>query len=115
MLVTFKSKAAADVLMYGEHARHILELLGKTAGERGVITAAETGPAIARLEQEIAEARAHALSEDIRHDVEAHQSADNDDHEHEPSQPVSFPTRAYPLLEMLRAANRGGHNVAWGI
>jgi hypothetical protein len=113
MLVTFKSKAASDVLMYGEHARRILDLLGKAA-DRGVLTAAETGPAIARLELEIAEARAHAATEDIRHDVEAHQSASREDHDHEPSQEVNFATRAYPLLEMLRAANREGHSVGWG-
>ena len=114
MLVTFKSKAASDVMMYGEHARRILEIIGK-GGTRGVITAAETGAAITRLEQEIAEARAHAATEDIRHDLEAHRSAGNDDHEHEPTEEVRFATRVYPLLEMLRAANREGHSVAWGI
>lgn len=114
MLVTFKSKAAADVLMYGEHAKRILDLLGKDA-KRGVITAEETGPAIERLEREIAEARAHAATEDIRHDVELHQSGEHEDHEHEPTQAVSFATRVYPLLEMLRAARRDGHSVAWGI
>ncbi|MDO8300788.1 DUF1840 domain-containing protein [Lacisediminimonas sp.] len=114
MLVTFKSKAAADVLMYKEHAKRMLDLLGKDI-ERGVISTAETGPAIARLEQEIAEIRAHATTEEIRHDVEIHQIPGQEDHEHEPSQPVSFATRVYPLLEMLRAAHREGHNVAWGI
>ena len=29
MLITFKSKAAAEVIMYKEHAQHILELIGK--------------------------------------------------------------------------------------
>jgi hypothetical protein len=114
MLVTFKSKAASDVLMYGEHARRLLELLGKDAS-RGVITQEETGAAVARLESEIAQARAHAATEEIMHDIELHQSADREDHEHEPTELVSFATRAYPLLEMLRAAHREGHNVAWGI
>lgn len=114
MLVTFKSKAAADVVMYKRHAQRILDLLGKDI-ERGVISTTETGPAIARLEQEIAEIQAHATTEDIRHDIEMHQTPGHEDHEHEPSQPVSFATRVFPLLEMLRAANRQGHNVAWGI
>ena len=114
MLVTFKSKAAADVLMYGDHARRILELLGKDAS-RGVITTEETGPAIARIEKEIAETRAHSATEEIRHDVTLHQSEGREDHDHEGHEIVSFATRVYPLLEMLRAANREGHNVAWGI
>ncbi len=114
MLITFKSKAASDVVMYKRHAKRILDLLGKDI-ERGVISTAETGSAIARLEQEIAEIQAHATTEDIRHDVEIHQTPGHEDHEHEPSQPVSFATRVYPLLEMLRAAHREGHNVAWGI
>lgn len=114
MLITFKSKAAADVPMYREHARRILDLLGKEV-ERGVITAAETGPAIERIEREIAELEAHGPAEDIRHDIEAHYTATTQSHEHEPVQPIPFATRAYPVLEMLRAAKRGGHSVAWGI
>jgi predicted metalloendopeptidase len=114
MLITFKSKAAADVVMYKEHAKRILDLLGKDV-ERGVITAAETASAVARLETEIAERRAHSVSDDVNTDVQAHHGAAGDDNEHEPSQPVSFATRAYPLLEMLRAAQRGNHVVAWGI
>ncbi|MFM7523363.1 MAG: DUF1840 family protein, partial [Betaproteobacteria bacterium] len=53
MLVTFKSKAAAEILMYATHAKPILDLLGKDT-ERGVITADETEQAIARIESEIA-------------------------------------------------------------
>ena len=114
MLVTFKSKSAADVLMYEAHAKHILDLLHKDVG-RGVITAAETVSAIASLEAEILQSRMHSAAEDVRHDVEAHHGDAGDDNEHEAAQLVSFATRAYPLLEMLRAAQRGGHVVAWGI
>ena len=45
MLVTFKSKAAADVPMYAEHAQALLALVGKTLepvdAPRGIITAAD--------------------------------------------------------------------------
>jgi Domain of unknown function (DUF1840) len=111
MLITFKTKAAADVLMYREHAKRILDLLHKDA-DRGVITAAETSQAISILETEIAQNRSHPASDDVQRDVAAHHG---DDHDHEPSQTVSFSTRAYPLLEMLRAAQQGGYDVAWGI
>lgn len=114
MLITFKSKAAADVLMYEEHAKRILDLLHKDA-KRGVITAAESGNAVATLEAEIAGSKAHHPSEELERDVAAHNGAGGDDHDHEKMQFVSFATRAYPLLEMLRAAQQEQQPVVWGV
>lgn len=113
MLVTFKSKAAAEVLMYEDHAKRILDLLHKDV-KRGVITAAEAPQAVAQLEEEIAESRLHAPSEEVHRDVLAHHGQDEDS-EHEPVEFVSFATRAYPLLEMLRAAKHDGVDVMWGV
>ncbi|NHZ93515.1 DUF1840 family protein [Massilia sp. CCM 8733] len=114
MLITFTSKAASEVLMYKEHAKRILELLHKDV-DQGVITAAEAPHALQVLEQEIAESRQHAVSEDVERDVHAHHNEDGDDANHEEIQAVSFSTRAYPLVEMLRAAKAGGHDVVWGV
>ena len=114
MLVTFKSKAAAEVLMYEEHAKRILDLLHKDV-KRGIITPPETANAIATLEAEIAESKLHPMSEEMQRDVVMHHGESGDDNEHEPPELVSFATRAYPLLEMLRAAHRSGDNVMWGI
>jgi hypothetical protein len=114
MLVIFKSKAAADVIMYEEHAKRILDLLGKEL-KRGVITAEEAAGAIARLEAEIAQSKAGSASEDAEHDMEIPQGTAAIGNEHEPARTVSFATRVYPLLEMLRAADRKKQSVAWGI
>lgn len=114
MLVTFKSKAAAEITMYEEHAKRILDLIRKDV-KRGVITAEETPGAIAALEAEIAESKTHPASEEVQRDVAAHHNATGDDNEHEPAEFVSFATRAYPLLEMLRAARHGGNDVMWGV
>lgn len=114
MLVTFKSKAAAEVMMYEEHARRILELLNKDV-KRGIITSSEAPNAVARLEAEIAESRLHPTSEEVKRDVLAHHGDEGDDNEHEAVEFVSFATRAYPLLEMLRAARNDGHDVMWGV
>jgi len=111
MLITFKSKAAADILMYEIHAKRILDLLHKDL-QRGVITAAETGSAIAILEAEIAESKAHP-TEETGH--EGHPSENDDDPAQACPPSVSFATRAYPFLDMLRAAYRGGHDIVWGI
>ncbi len=110
MLVTFKSKAAAEVMMYSVHAKPLLDLLGKDVG-RGVITAEETGEAIRRIEAEINERKqaqaAHEHAEGARQDEQEDESA--------AAGYVSFGTRAYPLLEMLRAAHREQAFVMWGV
>lgn len=114
MLITFKSKAASDVTMYKEHAQRILDLFGK-ATERGVITPDETSGAIRRLEEEIADSKRHHPAEDIRRDVSVHHRDEAEDNEHEPAEFVSFATRAWPLLEMLRAADRDKQFIVWGV
>lgn len=114
MLISFTSKAAAEVIMYKEHAKRILDLLHKDVN-RGVITAAEAPEAVAILEREIAESRAHPVTDDVQRDVNAHHSEGSDDTDHEGMEVVSFSTRAYPLLEMLRAAKAGGNDVLWGV
>lgn len=112
MLIIFKSKAAADVPMYEEHARRILDLLGKDV-KRGVITADETAGAISALETEIAQSR--RVAEEAPEDGDAEAGDKNDEREQHAHQTVSFATRVYPFLEMLRAAHKGKHSVAWGI
>lgn len=109
MLITFKSKAAADILMYEKHAKPLLDPLGKDV-KRGIITADETAAAIARIEEEIAEDAARRAAEQA--------PADDDEAEEQPSEPaktVSLATRAYPLLEMLRAAHKQDQDIVWGL
>lgn len=114
MLVTFKSKAAAEIVMYAEHAKPLLELIHKDV-KRGVITAGEAATAVARLEAVIGESKIHPTTEEVKRDVVAHHGDAGDNNDHEASQFVSFATRAYPLLEMLRAAQKGGNDILWGI
>lgn len=114
MLITFKSKAAAEILMYKEHAKRILDLLGKNP-DQGVITPPEMPNAIAVLKREIDESRADSAAEERQRDEAAHHGDDHDDHDREPAQVVSFASRAYPLLEMLRAAEREQQPVVWGV
>ncbi len=115
MLITFKSKAAADIVMYKEHAQRILRLLDKDI-DRGIITRADTKKAISAIEAAIADSRAHPVSELVHHDVLEHpQPNSNGDHDHEHVEAVSFAQRAYPLLQMLKAANEEGQDVVWGV
>jgi hypothetical protein len=113
MLIKFRCKAAPEVMMYKEHAKRILDLLHKDI-ERGVITAAEAPKAVDILEQEIAESRLHQASDEVQQDVKAHHG-EREDKEHEGVQPVSFATRAFPLLEMLRNARDEKCDILWGV
>ncbi|MDO8651839.1 MAG: DUF1840 domain-containing protein [Undibacterium sp.] len=114
MLITFKSKAAAEVTMYKEHARRALELLNKDVN-CGVLTFEETANAIKVIEAAVAESRAHPVSEDVVRDIDVHHNENGDDNEHEKPEPVSFSARMYPLLEMLHAANKARCDVIWGV
>ena len=112
MLITFKSKAYPNVMMYQDHAKRILDLLNKDS-DRGVITAEEAGRAVKLLENEIEESRKHQPTDEMEQDVMAHNG--EEDTEHEPVEVVSFSTRAFPLLEMLRAARDQQTDVLWGV
>ena len=114
MLITFKSKAAAEVIMYKEHAQHILQLIGKDVSQ-GIITSEETASAIQVIEAAVAESRVHPISEKVARDIGVHHNADGDDNDHEKSEAVSFSARVYPLLEMLHAAHKMQREVMWGV
>jgi len=112
MLIKFKCKSYPEVLMYQEHAKRILDLLHKDP-ERGVITAEEAPRAVQLIEGEVEESRKHQVTDQVAQDVLAH--GDDENKEHEPIEVVSFPTRIYPLLEMLRSARDNRTDVLWGV
>lgn len=113
MLISFKSKSSPEVLMYQEHAQRILDLLHKNP-TRGVITAAEAAQALSLLENEVAQSKLHPEN-DIEHDAHAHEKEEGETVEHAVLQRVGFAARAYPLLEMLRAAKQENESIIWGI
>ncbi len=111
MLITFTSKSSADVLMYEVHAKPLLDLLDKDI-QRGVITAEETTEAIARIESAITDSK---RLPDTSNQGTASGNADDDFGGQMSDSGVSFGARAFPLLEMLRAAQRDKQFVMWGV
>lgn len=100
MAITFTSKASGDVTMLDANAKQVLELIGKTVGPRGVITAQEAGECIAKLRAAIAPTKpADGASDDG--DVAR---------EH-----VPLATRWQPFIAMLEAAQGRGADVLWGV
>ena len=105
-MIRFSSAATGDVDMLDEHGKHLLEVMGKSAGERGVITSAEIPGVIASLRAAIArDAPQHAKPEDT----------DDPDERERRSQDVDLGRRAYPLIDMLERAAKKQRDVTWGV
>lgn len=112
MLYEFKSKATGSVLMTGPVGERMLAIIGKAPGPRGIVTVAQLGPAIEALEQAVARERAERTE----------QSQDDDDEDrNDPDavakrrETVSFSARAWPLIEMFKAAQAADKDVTWGV
>jgi len=107
MLITFKSHAAQDLIMMNDLAVTLLGIIGKRFGERGVITTAELPAAIQKLE---------AAVRDAKRDHPANAAVSPEKSEDElKEEPLHLGQRAYPFLDMLRASQREGVDVLWGV
>jgi hypothetical protein len=110
-LVVFRSKAAGEIFMFAETTRRILEILGRPDAARGVITAEQVPDALNRLvaavEQEKEQARqaAAAAEQDDRRGQEGSAG----------EVAITLGQRAFPLIEMLRAAQKRQVDVTWGV
>jgi hypothetical protein len=111
-LVVFRSKAAGEIFMFAETARRILDIIGKADAPRGVISAGQVAEALARLTAAVDEER-----EQLRQAREAAEQATRrgEPAADESGRAVLLSQRAYPLLEMLRAAQKKQVDVTWGV
>jgi hypothetical protein len=108
-LVVFRSKAAGEIFYLAENARRLFDIIGKDPGPRGVITAAQLPDAIAKLVAAVEEEKAQ---------LKAAQQQDEDEGgagSTHAQRAVTLGQRAYPLLEMLRAAQKRNVDVTWGV
>lgn len=105
-LVVFRSKAAGEIFMFPETAARLLQIMGKTEGERGVIRADEVGEALNRLT---------AAVDQEKGELRAPRQPDQRSDHGERAPPITLGQRAFPLIEMLRAAQRKQVDVTWGV
>jgi len=107
MLITFTSKAGADILMLSQHAKGLLKIIGKIDDQdlltRGVLMPEQLQAAIANIEQAMA--------------AEPKQSQEEDEDTDQPRNPLSLPVglrqRAFPLLDLLKRADQQQVPVMW--
>lgn len=107
MLYKFKSKATGDLIMLEPNGRRVLEIIGKDAGPKGIILAADMPAAISALEAAIAaeESEKKAQADDAAPAASGHA----------PTEGVSLRQRAVPFLDMLRRSQGAGHEIVWGV
>lgn len=106
MLITFKSRAAADVIMFGEVGQKMLAVMGKDAPDaRGIVTVEQLPGAIARLRA--------AIEQDKQARSGGPATADEEDTPRGMTASVNFTQRAVPLLELLEYSLREETPVTW--
>ena len=105
MLVTFRTKAYANITMFGDVAKQLLELLGHSGTIPSAIKAEDVPAAIARLEAGLRQRRAEEAADAPE--------TDRGRDEYEVQQKVTLAQRAGPLLELLRAAAAKKADVMW--
>jgi len=109
-IVTFKSAACADVIYFGDVAQRLMELIGKDAAPKGIVTVEQLPEAIARLKAAIAEDRERHLRlvQDEERGAEAAEGGGT-----RPA--VSLTQRALPLLALLEESLAERKPVLWGV
>ncbi|MCP5265810.1 MAG: DUF1840 domain-containing protein [Burkholderiaceae bacterium] len=108
MIYDFKSRATGTVTMLQSVAEHLLEIIGKTPGPKGIITVDQMPAAVVALRTAI-EADRHRASAPAN--APDGTEAAQDDAE----QVVSLEQRAFPLIEMLEQAHSAGKDITWGV
>ena len=107
MLYTFKSKAAANLIMLQANAERVLEIIGKDNSPKGILLPEHMAGAIAALEAAMAREDA-ALQAAIQAARAAGQVAPRSDG-------VALRQRAVPFIDMLKRCHKAGKEVVWGV
>lgn len=97
MLVTFTTDAYADITMFGAVGLAMLKMMGYSETVPGAILAADVPIALSRLTAAIDAEKLPPLVADKDRDESA----------------VSVAHRGLPLINLLTAAAKAGHNVMW--
>ena len=110
MLYIFKSRASADVIMFGPDAKRLLEVLGKEPEVKGILTLEQLPDAISRLEAAAEEDRAQVRALRDR----LHSANDHDGIADEKAT-VHLSQRAMPLILMMKESLKEDTPVVWGV
>ena len=107
MLYTFKSPAAANLIMLQPNGARVLQTIGKDPGPKGIVLPEQMPAALAALEAAIAAEDAALLEA-----AAAARAAGEP-----PPEPrdVSLRQRAKPFIDMLKRCHKAGESIVWGV
>lgn len=108
MIYKFKSKAGGDVLMLGPNGDALMRTLGREPAAKGIIEPAAMAAAIQAIEQAVAAdeaARAEARQDSDSSGQVASGRADA----------ISLRQRFWPMVDLLKRAQKAGEPVLWGV
>lgn len=103
MLVTFESKAYANITMFGDIAKKLIKFMGHSGTIPSAIRSADVPAALENLKQAV---RVELVAESKRDVDKSKPDSGDDDY-------VTVDKRAKPLIEMLEAAVERGEDVVW--
>ena len=107
MLYKFKSKATGDVIMLGQNGDQVMRIVGREPAAKGIFDLDAMGVVLTALEAAVAVEEAASVKADAGVDNGAEAAAG--------AGAVSLRSRVWPLVEMLRRAQRAGEPVVWGV
>jgi hypothetical protein len=102
MIVTFRSKAHADIMMFGDIAISLLKLMGHSGTVPGALLAEDVPMALEYLRKAVAANKAAVA--DVSDSVQDDESGERI---------VNLAHRALPLIELLAAAATAKCDVMW--
>lgn len=109
MLIIFKSGAAGDVMMFGDVAMALMEIMGKPSADKGIVTVEQLPQAIARLKAAVAQDKSERPV--IDHDERLFEKTP----EGGKREFVSLARRAVPLIDLLEQSLKENEPVVWGV
>ncbi|MBP6851212.1 MAG: DUF1840 domain-containing protein [Rhodoferax sp.] len=107
MIYTFKSKAAANLIMLQAHGARMLQIIGKEPGPQGIVLPDQMPAALQALEEALAREDAE-LQEAARSAKAAGESVPE-------LRDVSLRQRAKPFIDMLRRCHAADQSIVWGV
>lgn len=113
MAYKFKSRATADLTMLDASGKQIMQILGKTPGEPGIVTVEQIPGAIAALEAAVVEddARRKVIEQEAQ--TGEHQNGADAARLREELGSVTLRQRVTPLVTMLRDSAAERKDVIW--
>jgi hypothetical protein len=98
MLITFKTKSYADIVMFGEVGKKMLKFMGFGDAVPGAIVKADLPEALQNLRNALDQIPEPSVQQDPGEDEQPE---------------ISLRTRALPLIKLLESAIADDNNVNW--